>query len=822
MNQNFQKKQEQRLKSNIDAAKKNKEDFGNTKAKKSESKTPQVLQNLLQLLVKKEDNEVYTTQDSLPYDKIFQDGIMKLDEGRYNKCIEFTDINYRLAKPKDQRKIFDDYCKFLNYFDSTIDFQLTFLNLTGFADRLMHNIRIQKQNDPFNDIRMEYSRMLRNQLAKGNNGLIKRKFITFTIKAKNLKEAIPRLERIETDIRNNFKTLGVQAECLTGKQRVEQLHDILNQGSDRERTTFDWHNVRTGSMTTKDYISPSSFNFQNPRIFKMGQMYGASSFLRIDAPELSDKMLAEILDIEDDLLVNIHIRSMDQQEAIKEVKRTITDLDRTKIEEQKKAVRSGYDMDIIPSDLASFSEEAKNLLEELQGRNERHFIVSFQITTFAKNRKKLENIIFQLNGIVQKYNCSLKRMDYQQEQGLMSALPIGVNQIDFERKLTTSCAAIFVPFTTQELFMGGKALYYGLNAISNNMIMVDRGTLKNPNGLILGTPGAGKSFSAKREMTNAFFITDNDIIICDPEAEYSPLVKALGGEVVEISPNSKHHINPLDININYADGDDPIMFKASFILSLFELITGGTQGLQPTEITIIDRCTRAIYRKYLENPIPENIPILEDLYNELKRQKDIEAERLATSLEIYVTGSLRVFNNRTNVDANNRVICYDIKNLGNALKKLGMLIIQDQVWNRVSINRDNFKKTCFYIDEFHLLLKEKQTAEYSVEIWKRFRKWGGIPTGITQNVKDLLLSQEIENIIENSDFVLMLNQASGDREILAHRLGISQDQLSYITNSGEGEGLLYFGNVIVPFIDKFPKETKLYKLMTTKPGEKMY
>jgi type IV secretory pathway VirB4 component len=349
--------------------------------------------------------------------------------------------------------------------------------------------------------------------------------------------------------------------------------------------------------------------------------------------------------------------------------------------------------------------------------------------------------------------------------------------------------------------------------------MVDRKLLKNPNGLILGTPGSGKSFSAKREIANAFLVTDDDIIISDPEAEYSPLVERLGGQVIKVSPMSTQYINPMDINMNYSEEDNPIALKADFILSLCELVVGGKEGLQPIEKTVIDRCVHQVYQSYFNDPRPENMPVLEDLYDELMKQDEKEARHVATALEIYVKGSLNLFNHRTNVDINNRLVCYDIKELGKQLKKIGMLIVQDQVWGRVTENREEGRSTRYYMDEMHLLLKEEQTAAYSVEIWKRFRKWGGIPTGITQNVKDLLASREVENIFENSDFIYMLNQAVGDRAILAKQLNISPHQLSYVTHSGEGEGLLFYGNVILPFVDRFPTDLELYKIMTTKPGE---
>jgi len=516
----------------------------------------------------------------------------------------------------------------------------------------------------------------------------------------------------------------------------------------------------------------------------------------------------------------MHIQSVDQTKAIKTIKRKITDLDKMKIEEQKKAVRSGYDMDIIPSDLATYGGEAKKLLADLQSRNERMFLMTFLVMNTADNKQQLENIAFQASGIAQKHNCTLVRLDFQQEQGFMSSLPLGLNQIGIQRSLTTSATAIFVPFTTQELFQSsGEALYYGLNALSNNLIMVDRKQLKNPNGLILGTPGSGKSFSAKREITNIFLITTDDIIICDPEAEYYPLVNRLNGQVVKISPTSTDYVNPMDINLNYSEDENPLSLKSDFILSLCELIVGGKEGLQPVEKSIIDRCVRLIYADYLVDPIPEKMPILEDLYNALENQEEKEAQHIRAALEIYVAGSLNVFNHRTNVDITNRLVCFDIKELGKQLKKLGMLVVQDQVWNRVTVNRAEKRATRYYMDEFHLLLKEEQTAAYSVEIWKRFRKWGGIPTGITQNVKDLLSSREVENIFENSDFIYMLNQASGDRQILAKQLNISPHQLSYVTQSGEGEGLLFYGNVILPFADKFPKDTELYRIMTTKLKE---
>ncbi len=765
---------------------------------------------------KTNDRTMMSAQDSIPFLRMYPDGICRVTDNTYSKTIRFADINYQLNTNDDKSAIFEGWCDFLNYFDSSIKFQLSFINHSANRDSYSQNLEIPLQGDNFDEIRSEYTDMLKNQLAKGNNGLIKTKYLTFTIEANSVKTAKPRLERIETDILNNFKRLGVKAESLNGYDRLEVMHGIFHL-DEPEPFSFSWDWLAPSGLSVKDFIAPSSFEFKTGKHFHMGNKYGTASFLQIIAPELNDRLLADFLDMESSLIVTMHIQSVDQTTAIKTIKGKITDLDRSKIEEQKKAIRSGYDMDVLPSDLVTYGTEAKKLLQDLQSRNERMFLMTFIVLNTADKYPQLKNTVLQAKSIAQKHNCILTCLDFQQEQGLMSSLPLGLNQIEIQRGLTTSSTAVFIPFTTQELFQDGKeALYCGLNALSNNLIMVDRKLLKNPNGMILGTPGSGKSFSAKREIANVFLVTDDDIIICDPEAEYGTLVEHLKGQVIHISPTSNDYVNPMDLNLNYSDDENPLSLKADFILSLCELIVGGKEGLQPVEKTIIDRCVRLVYRDYLNDPVPEKMPILEDLYNALRNQDEKEAQYIATALEIYVTGSLNVFNHRTNININNRIVSFDIKELGKQLKKIGMLIVQDAVWNRVTVNRDAQKSTRYFADEFHLLLKEEQTASYMVEIWKRFRKWGGIPTGITQNVKDLLASKEVENILENSDYIYMLNQAAGDRQILAQKLNISPHQLSYVTHSGEGEGLLFYGSTILPFVDRFPKDTLLYRLMTTR------
>ena len=749
--------------------------------------------------VKRKQERNISAQNSIPYREMAKDGICRVQEKYYSKTIRFYDINYQLAQNEDKNAIFENWCDFLNYFDSTIHFQISFINHHSNMKEFESVIQIQPQNDAFDDVRMEYAQMLRDQLAKGNNGLVRTKYITFGIEAENIREAKPKLERIEADILNNFKVLGVSAYPLNGEERLQILYETFNP-EEKVPFQFSYDRILRSGMGTKDFVAPTSFVFKEGKTFQMGNTIGAASYLQILAPELTDKMLAEFLDMNRNLIVNLHIQSIDQMKAIKLVKNKVTDINRMKIEEQKKAVRAGYDIDIIPSDLNTYGGEAKRLLEDLQSRNERMFLVTVLFLNTAKTKQELDNAVFQTAGIAQKYNCSLRRLDYMQEQGLMSSIPLGMNMIPIKRALTTTSTAIFVPFTTQELFMGGESLYYGLNALSNNMIMVDRKKLKNPNGLILGTPGcftgetklllpdgrkvsflelfaekeevfvnsfdfqkqelvkargydvrctkevtelvevelengetvrctpehwfltqsagyveacnlkvgakfipehevkavrflsleeavpvydisvegyqnfllscgvvvhnSGKSFAAKREIANVFFATQDDIIIGDPEGEYYPLVHALGGQVIHISPTSHDYINPMDINLDYSDDDNPLGFKSDFILSLCELIMGSRNGIEAEEKSVIDRCLPLVYQKYFENPIPENMPVLGDLYDCLRKQEEVQAQRIATALEIYVNGSLNVFNHHTNVELNNRIVCFDIKDLG--------------------------------------------------------------------------------------------------------------------------------------------------------------
>lgn len=761
-----------------------------------------------------------SAQQTIPYLRMYPDGICRVTDKLYSKTVQFYDINYQQAQDSDKDAIFGGWSGIQNFYQPGVFIQYSYPNIKTNEEEFEKNLIMAPQEDGHNDVRDEMTGVLMGQVEKGNNAIERTKYATIAIEADSLRSAKVRLEQTELQMLNHYKRLGIRGEPMDGKQRLELLYRILHMDDPQSAFHFDWKWLPASGLSTKDFIAPSSLYFKDPHRFYIGKKMATVSYLHILAAELDDRVLVDFLNMETTQVVTMHIQSIDHVEAIKMVKHKLTDLNRSKIDEQKKAVRSGYDIDILPSDLNTYTTDFNAMLQSLTSHNERLFLMTFTILHTGDTRKELDSVIMQAKGIAQEKLCQLIPLDYQQEEGFVSALPLGLNKVEIQRTMTTSGVAIFLPFITQELFQRDpEALYYGLNTLTNNLIMANRKSLKNPNGLILGTPGSGKSFSAKREIANVFLATQDHIMICDPEGEYYPLVNRLKGQVIRISPTSTDYINPLDINVNYSDGDDPIRLKSDFILSLCELVLGEQEGVGAQQKSIIDRALREIYKPFFADPVPEKMPILGDLYNKLRSMEEPEAAEVATALELYVTGSLNVFNHQTNVELNNRLVCYDIKHLGQNLKKLGMLIVQDQVWNRVTINRAQRRSTWYYMDEFHLLLREPQTAAYSIEIWKRFRKWGGIPTGITQNVKDLLISREVESIFENSEFIMMLNQAPGDSAELAKRLHISDHQLSHVTQAGEGEGLLFFGNVIIPFVDRFPKDTELYRIMTTKPSE---
>ncbi len=757
-----------------------------------------------------------SAQQTIPYIAMHPDGLCQLPGGIYTKTVEYEDINYSVASTEDQSAIFSGWSSCLNYFDSSLPFQLSFVNRRSRSGS-RYKVNIPPQEDDYNSIREEYVEMLKGQIAKSNNGIERSKYITFGLPAGSAAEARPRLGRVESDVMGNLKRLGVQSQPLDGRERLAVLHGQMHPGT-REPFRFAWKDIPKTGMGTKDYIAPDSFDFRDSRTFRVGRYFGAASYLQIMASELSDRLLAEILELDAELTVTLHIQTVDQLKAIKTIKGKISDIGRMKVEEQKKAVRAGYDMEILPPDLITFSKDAAELLADLQSRNERMFLLTFTVVNLAPTRQRLENDVFTVGGIAQKYNCALKRLDWQQEQGFVSSLALGYNGIEIQRGMTTSSTAIFIPFMTRELRMGGQALYYGMNALSHNVIMADRKKLKSANGMYLGSTGSGKSFAAKRELINVFLTTQDRIIVVDPMGEYAPLVRRLGGQVIEISPDSPNHINPMDIQMGMNDEESPLSMKADFLLSLCELIVGGKEGLQPIEKTVIDRCVRLVYRELALGIGSGDMPLLQDLYEELLKQPEPEAKRVATALELYCTGSLNLFNHPTNVKTRSRVVCIVLKGMGENLRKIAMHITNEFVTSAVNTNHAEALATWCYFDEFHVLLRDPLTASYFVAVWKMLRKKGCVPSALTQNVKDLLASAEISNILDNTDFMILLSQAQSDRAILAKQLGISEHQLSYITHSNSGEGLLFYGSVTIPFVDRFPKG-EIYNLLTTRPED---
>ena len=697
-----------------------------------------------------------SAQQTIPYVRMLPDGVCQLPGGLYTKTVEYEDINYSVASTEDQTAIFSGWSSFLNYFDSSLPFQLSFINRRSHS-RSRYKVNIPQAEDDFNSVRAEFTGMLKNQIARSNNGIERSKYITFGIPAESLDEARPRLERVEADVMSNFKRLGVPSEPMDGRARLALLHGQMHPGS-REPFRFSWGDIAKTGLGTKDFIAPDSFDLRQPRLFRMGQYWGAASYLQILASELSDKLLAEILELDAEMTVTLHIQTVDQLKAIKTIKGKISDIGKMKVEEQRKAVRAGYDPDILPPDLITFSKDAAELLADLQSRNERMFLLTFTVVNLAPTRQRLENDIFTVGGIAQKYNCTLKRLDWQQEQGFVSSLALGGNEVEIQRGMTTSSTAVFIPFMTRELRMAGPSLYYGMNALSHNVIMADRKKLKSANGLYLGSTGSGKSFAAKRELLNVFLTIPQDrIIIVDPMGEYAPLVRRLGGQVIEIAPDSPNHINPMDIQMGGNDEDSPLSMKADFLLSLCELVVGGKEGLQPIEKTVIDRCVRLVYRDLALGVGDGRMPLLQDLYEELLKQPEPEARRVATALELYCTGSLNLFNHPTNVKTDCRVVCIVLKGMGDNLRKIAMHVTNEFVNSSVNTNYQSGISTWCYFDEFHVLLRDQLTASYFVSIWQMLRKRGCVPSALTQNVKHLLASPEIQNILDNTDFMILLS-----------------------------------------------------------------
>ncbi|MBY7009321.1 DUF87 domain-containing protein [Clostridium botulinum] len=762
-------------------------------------------------------NNNKSIQDTIPFIAVSENGIIESDKGIFSTTLTFDDINYQIARQDDQENIFLQYCKVLNYFDSHSDVQITINNKHINMGSFRKSIELNLKNDLLDEYREEYNDMLQYQVLEGKNNIKKDMYITVSGEAKNFEEARMKFSKTQGEMQSNLKRMGSKSNVLNLNERLEVLHDFFRSGEEGG-LKFSNKKIRENGLDVKNAIAPDNFKFHK-NYFTMGEKFGRALYLK-DLPRfLSDKFISELMEINKNMMLSIHIKPVEPDKALKLIQKQITGMEGNKIEYQKRSLKNGYLEPFIPYDLKSSLEEANELLDDVTNKNQKVFLVSVTLLHLANSKEELDDDTEVLKNISSKNICKLATLNYQQEKGLKSVLPLGINHLKIDRTLTTESTAVLMPFSSQELIQK-DGMYYGKNATSRNLLMFNRKTLKNPNGFILGTPGSGKSFSAKREMTNVLLNTDDDVIIIDPEREYTSLAQGFGGEIIHISAGSKNFINPLDLNADYADEDDPMLLKSEFLLSLCECLVGGREGLAPGEKTIIDRCCKKTYADYLNSNFDESkIPTLKDFQQVLENQNEPEAQGLALDLEIYTKGSLSIFANKTNVNINNRFIVYDTKDLGKQLKTMGMLIVLDAIWNRITANRAKGKRTWLYMDEIYLLFSNEYSAQYLFELYKRARKWGAIPTGITQNIEDLLKSDLARSMLSNSDFLLMLNQAPSDREELAHLLNISDTQLSYITSSDEGEGLLFSGNSIIPFVDKFPTDTKLYEMMTTKVDE---
>lgn len=773
-----------------------------------------------------------SAQDTIPYKIPYPDGIFESADQYFTQTIAFEDITYQLLDNDPKNMLFERWCRLINYFDPDIHFQFNYGNMEMDKKEYAKEFTIKKQEDAFNVVRKEYSDMLVSQFAKGTNNLKKERYLTFGIHAADYKTANLKLAKISKQIEKHLKKLGSRCRILDGYERLELLFRIFHPATTEKLLwNFDMP-VHTG-LSSKDFIAPSSFSFKSgpelnaTRYFKSGDRVGAVSHVKIFASDMEDRIISDILSIDSNVWVSIHADTIPRDKALQLAKDNLTGVQAMIINEQKSAVAGGYDMDILPPELETYQEAGEKLYHDLQRKDEQLFNVTITIVQTAATRKELEDNIFELNGILSPYQCRLVRLDNRQEQGYMSSLPLGNNSIEIKRTFTTTDLAIFIPFTTKELYtVNGQ--YYGMNSLSNNVIMVNKKVLVNPNSLVFGMPGFGKTFFVKRELLDVFLKTEDDQMIIDPEGEYGFLVKLLKGQNITISLNSPVHINPMEINLdarNEEDKDfDPIAAKCNFIVSMCELILGNNAHLGKKEVAVIDDACKSVYYRFAEEPRPENMPVLEDLYNELRNMKG-EKQAIGLDLSIalgrYVNGSLSYFNHQSNVNINSRLVCFNLKDMDASQRDLTMLIIQEAIWDRVKINRAKGKFTWVDIDEFHLLLRNPLTAAYSVEIYKRFRKWGGIISGITQNIKDLFKSPEIQNILDTTNFIAMLNQSGDDARLLAEHLDLSEEEVGYIKSGEPGKGLLWVEQTKVPFEDDFPKNTICYKVMTSKMGEQI-
>ena len=783
-------------------------------------------------------NAPKTAQETIPYLSVYKNGIIEISENVFSKSYVIGDVNFSIASDEEQENIFMNYGKLLNMFGEKITAQITIFNRNVDIDKFKKNVLLKLKGDGLDKYRLENNAIMEMKIGEGKNNITHEKYLTLSLEADNIDAAIKAFSKLDNEVSTFIKKINnTDTQPMTLEERLSVLYDIYNLNADvpfqkkakiseHPAQTFDLNWLKRQGITTKDIIAPPSISF-NYNHSMIGDKYAKTMFISNLPTYLETGILSDITDIPCNMLTSIHFESLGQDRTIKLIRNQLVNINSNVIDAQKKATKSGYSPDLISTDLKRAQEQANQLMDDVTTRNQKLFLVTLAITVFADNQTELDRYASMVKTAAQKHLCTARDLNYQQEYGFTTSLPLAYNKLFVQRLLTTEAASVFIPFSTQELSQN-RGMYYGLNAVSRNLILFNRLNSKNANGVILGTPGSGKSFSAKREMINVLLTTDDDIYVIDPEREYAPLAALFGGEVVKIAAGSKTYINPLDMDINYADDDDPITLKSDFVGSLCETVIGGKYGLSPVQKSVIDRCVRLVYQPYLKHMVSLGstqtcdkaaMPTLDDFYQLLLKQPEPEAHSLALALELYCRGSLDTFAHKTNVNTSSRFIIYDIKDIGSGMKEMGLQVCLNDIWNKIITNKKLGKRTWFYIDEFYLLTQTDSSARFLQQVYKRARKWAGIPTGITQNVEDLLASKEARGIINNCDFIYMLNQSPLDRAELAAMLNMSPAQVSYITNSDAGQGLLYTGKHIVPFIDKFPTNNSLYKAMTTKPDE---
>jgi len=767
--------------------------------------------------IMKQDKERFVVprgvQQAIPIRTIWPDGIFRVGN-KFSKSFRFEDINYAVASKEDKEAMFLSYSELLNSFDSGATTKITINNRRLNKADFESSILIPLKNDGLDEYRREYNQMLMDK-ATGANSIVQDKYVTVSVAKKNIEEARNYFSRIGTDLITHFSRLGSKCVELDATDRLRILHDFFRAGEETD-FRFDLSATMRKGHDFKDYICPDTFEFERDH-FRMGSKFGRVIFLREFASYIKDSMVSELCDLNRNMMLSLDIIPIPTDEAVREVENRLLGVETNITNWQRRQNQNNNFSAVVPYDMEQQRKESKEFLDDLTTRDQRMMFAVLTMVHIADSKEQLDSDTETLFTTARKHLCQFSTLTFQQMDGLNTALPYGLRKIDAIRTLTTESTAVFIPFRAQEISHSG-GIYYGQNVISKNMIIANRKLLLNGNSFILGVSGSGKSFTAKREIINQILSSDDDIILIDPEREYSSLVKAMGGEIIHISATSPNHINAMDMNRDYGDGANPVILKSEFVLSLCEQLIG-SQNLGAKQKSLIDRCTASVYRKYLQSNYRDNPPTLQDFHAELLKQSEPEAQEIALAIELFTSGSLNTFAKPTNVDVNNRLICYDILDLGKQLLPIGMLVVLDNILNRITQNRAKGKNTFIIIDEIYLLFQHEYSANFLFTLWKRVRKYGAFCTGITQNVDDLLQSHTARTMLANSEFIVMLNQASTDRMELARLLNISDLQLSYITNVDAGNGLIKVGSSIVPFTDQFPRNTKLYRLMTTKPGE---